>query len=188
VLLGAAIEGETLVVLGGFLAHQGVIDVRGVALAAFVGSFVADQLWFWIGRSFADGPFVTRQRARPLFARALAQVEAHPVAFILGFRFIYGLRTVSPMAVGVSRVPVHQFLILNLIAALAWALLVTAIGWVFGQTAELFLGRLGRFEHELVAGLAAAIAASVVIYAVKRRASATIGPPSPPRKDSGLAP
>lgn len=169
VLVGAAIEGETLVILGGFLAHQGIVDVRAVAIAAFVGSFVADQIWFWTGRTFADREFIARRRGHPLFARALAAVEAHPVGFILGFRFIYGLRTVSPMAVGVSRVSARQFLVLNLIAALAWALLITTIGWVFGQTAELFLGRLGRLEHKLMLGLAAGLVIAAAGWFIARR-------------------
>lgn len=169
VLVGAAIEGETLVILGGFLAHQGVIDVRAVAVAAFAGSFVADQVWFWIGRSFSGGPFIARQRRRPVFAKALGMVEAHPVAFILGFRFVYGLRTVSPMAVGVSRVPARQFLVLNLIAAIVWAVLITAIGWAFGQTAELFLGRIGRVEHKLIVGALIAAILSAVVYVAARR-------------------
>lgn len=185
VLVGAAIEGETLVILGGFLAHQGVIDVRVVAAAAFVGSFLADQIWFWAGRAFAGGPFIARQRQRPLFATALAEVEKHPVAFILGFRFVYGLRTVSPMAVGVSRVPAGRFLVLNLIAAVVWALLITSIGWVFGQTAELFLGRLGVIEHKLMLGLAIAAVASAVIWFVARRWRRGSAAPAPAEPGTG---
>jgi membrane protein DedA with SNARE-associated domain len=169
VFIGAALEGETMVVLAGFLAHQGVLDVRTVAFAAFAGSFLGDEAWFWAGRRFADHPFIARQRRRPLFAAALARVEAHPVAFILAFRFLYGLRTVSPLAVGVSRVPVRLFMVLNAISALAWAVLITAIGWTFGQTADLALGRFDAVEHKVLAGLAAGVVVSVAVYLIVRR-------------------
>jgi len=168
VFVGAALEGETMVVLAGFLAHQGVIDVRTVAIAAFAGSFLGDEAWFWAGRKFADRPFIARQRRRPLFAAALARVEAHPVAFILAFRFLYGLRTVSPLAIGASQVPFRLFMVLNAISAAVWAVLITAIGWTFGRTAELALGRIDRVEHKLLAGLAAGILVAVAVYYLVR--------------------
>ena len=56
VFLGAGIEGETMVVTGGLLAHGGLMPVTGVAIAAAAGSFVADQLFFAAGRRFRDHP------------------------------------------------------------------------------------------------------------------------------------
>lgn len=168
IFIGAMLEGETMVVLAGFLAHQGVIDVRIVAIAAFAGSFAGDQAWFWAGRRFTGHPFIERQRKRPLFAAALARVEAHPVAFILAFRFLYGLRTISPLAVGVSSVPARLFMVLNAVSAVAWALLITAIGWTFGQTAEIALGRMDAVEHKVVVGLAAGLIVSGAIYLIVR--------------------
>ena len=175
VFVGAALEGETMVVLAGFLAHQGVIDVRAVAIAAFAGSFLGDEAWFRAGRKFADRPFIARQRRRPLFAAALARVEAHPVAFILAFRFLYGLRTVSPLAIGASQVPFRLFMVLNAISAAVWAVLITAIGWFFGQTAEMALGRMDAVEHKVLAGLVAGIVVSVAVYLIVRHLRARRG-------------
>lgn len=169
VLLGAALEGETVVVTAGMAAHQGLIDVRLVALAAFAGSFFGDQAWFWAGRRFADSAFVARQRQRAAFARALAEVEMHPVAFILAFRFLYGLRTVSPLAVGVSNVPARTFMALNAIAAAVWAVAITAVGWFFGQTAEALLGRMDRAEHKLIVGFVAGLAIAAIAGFLVRR-------------------
>jgi membrane protein DedA with SNARE-associated domain len=70
----------------------------------------------------------------------LDTLERHPTAFILGFRFLYGLRTVSPVAVGTSEVSQARFLALNALAATLWAALFTAIGYGIG-------GPLGRYFH-----------------------------------------
>ncbi len=169
VLIGAALEGETVVVTAGLAAHQGLIDVRLVALAAFAGSFLGDQAWFWAGRRFADSPFVARQRRRAAFARALTEVERHPVAFILAFRFLYGLRTVSPLAVGVSSVPTRTFMALNAVAAAVWAVAITAVGWFFGQTAEMMMGRMDRAEHKFIVALAVGVAVAALAGFVVRR-------------------
>ncbi|MEG3088761.1 DedA family protein [Sphingomonas sp. PB4P5] len=130
VFLGAGIEGETMVITGGVLAHNGLLPVAGVAIAAAAGSFVADQAFFAFGRYFREHPRVKRAEARPAFAKALAAFERHPTVFVFGFRFLYGLRTVAPMAIGTTAIRTRNFAALNLLAAAVWACLFTGIGYV----------------------------------------------------------
>ena len=143
VFLGAGIEGETMVVTGGLLAHDGLMPVAGVAIAAAAGSFVADQGFFAAGRRFRDHPRVKRIEAKPAFAKAMALFERHPTAFVFGFRFLYGLRTVSPIAIGTSRISQRLFLAVNLAAAIVWGCVFSAIGYAFGNVIEEMLGRIG---------------------------------------------
>ncbi|MBA2935937.1 DedA family protein [Sphingomonas sp. CGMCC 1.13654] len=138
VFLGADLEGETAVIAGGILAHQHVLSLPGVAIAGALGSFSADQAFFLFGRHFRDHPRVEKMLDKPAAERALDALERHPVAFVLGFRFLYGLRTVSPIAVGTSDVPQARFSALNAVAAMLWSLLFTVIGYGLG-------GPLGRY-------------------------------------------
>jgi len=46
VLLGTFLEGETILVLGGFAAHRGYLALPWVIVAAFFGSLCGDQLFF----------------------------------------------------------------------------------------------------------------------------------------------
>jgi membrane protein DedA with SNARE-associated domain len=169
VFVGSGLEGETTAIMGGFLAHQGVIDGRWVFLAAFLGAFTADQALFFIGRRFADHPLVMRLRGKPMFAKALARIEASPNAFILAFRFLYGLRTVGPVAVGVSAISIRRFAILNVLAALLWAALTTGIGYTCGRTIEVLFGRFRAIEHKLMLMVAVGIAAYAVMTLWQRR-------------------
>ena len=169
VFLGTLLEGETIAVMAGFLAHQGVIDGRLALLAAFLGALASDQALFLVGRRFADHPMVMRQRKRPLFAKALARVEAGATVYILIFRFLYGLRTVSPLAIGVSAVSGRKFAILNAIAAFVWAAVMVGIGFAFGRTIETTLGRLHNIEHILIAMIAVGIVSTAVLTWLHRR-------------------
>ncbi len=167
IFVGAAVEGETVVVLGGLLAHRGLIDPIAAAAAAVAGSFLADQTLFLAGRRFRGTKRMQRIIARPAFARAMARLERHPVIFILSFRFLYGLRTVSPVAVGVSKVPASRFLLLNGIAACIWGPLFTGLGYAFGDGVEAVFGRIRSMGHLLLAGLAAAAVIYLVILIVR---------------------
>ncbi len=169
VFLGTLLEGETIAIMAGFLAHQGAIDGRLALIAAFLGALASDQTLFLVGRRFADHPMVMRQRKRPLFAKALARVEASPTVYILIFRFLYGLRTVSPLAIGVSNVSPLKFAILNAIAAFIWAAAMVGLGFAFGRTIEATLGNFHQIEHILIAMVAVGIVSFAGLTWLHRR-------------------
>lgn len=150
--IGAGVEGEATVITGGVLAHKQLLPLYGAALAASAGSFTADQLLFWIGRRQRDRQWVRRLAARPGFARALAALERHPAGFILAFRFLVGLRTISPLAIGTSQVRTTRFLALNALAAALWGPLFTGIGYLFGTALAEVFDRLRPLEHGLLVG------------------------------------
>lgn len=147
VLIGTFLEGETIVVLAGFAAHRGLLDPYAVAAMAFCGSFAGDQMWFFLARRFRSHHFIAKNTDRPAFKRALQMLERHPITFILSFRFIYGIRNISPVAIGLSAVSAWLFCLLNAVAAAVWASIFTALGFVFANTAEAMLGDVKKFEH-----------------------------------------
>jgi len=169
VLIGTLIEGETIVIMAGFLSHQGVLNPFAVAAAAFVGSWLSDQGLFFIGRRYSDTAFVRKQMKRPIFARALGMIEENSTQFILAFRFLYGFRTVSPLAIGISSVPAGRYLLLNTIAAAIWAPAMTAIGYLLASLLHGAVGRLPAIEHRIGAALGAAVLTLVIIHLVSSR-------------------
>lgn len=133
VALGAGLEGETAVVLGGAAARHGLFNPVAAALAAFIGSFVADQLVFWASRHERDHPLVHKWCAKPAVGRALHFLERHPRLFCFGFRFVYGFRIAGPAAVGLSAVAGRTFIVLNALSAALWAGVFTWAGYRFGK-------------------------------------------------------
>lgn len=154
VFAGAMLEGETAVVAGGLIAHQGLIAWPLAMAAAALGSFLADQFFFAAGRRYRDRPLVQRWIAKRAFAKALQLLERYPTGFIFAFRFLYGFRTVSPIAIGTSQVPASRFLAINAIAAIVWAALFTGLGYWFGEAVTEMAGRLRPSRHTLLMGVA----------------------------------
>lgn len=139
---GAALEGEAAVIAGGILAHQGMWSLPAAMLAATTGSFLADQLWFLGGRRMQSHRWVQAMRRRSAFAKALEMLERHPIGFIFAFRFIYGFRTISPIAIGTTNVSQRLFSSVNAAAAVIWAVTFSTIGYLFGDAFEAAFGRL----------------------------------------------
>ncbi len=147
VFAGALLEGETLLVLAGYAAHRGYLDFASVVAVAAAGAVLGDQFYFWLGRRHGKTLLARRPAlARPV-ARALTLIERHPRGVILGMRFLWGLRTALPVAIGTSRVGWSSYLVLNVASALLWAPLIAGLGYLSGAFAAERLGALERYEH-----------------------------------------
>ena len=161
--LGAGLEGEAAVVAGGLLAHQGLFGLPGACVASAAGSFAADQAWFAAGRRLRDRAWVKHVMAKPAFARARGALERRPIGFIFAFRFIYGLRTISPVAIGSAGIRPRLFLAVNAVAAAVWGTTFSVVGYLFGREFEAFAGHLRPRGHRLWIVVAALVATGLVV-------------------------
>jgi len=169
VVVGTFFEGETVLVLAGLAAHRGYLGLSAVVAAGFAGTFLGDQLYFQIGRRHGAALLERHAAWRMRAERATRFLERHHITFILGFRFLYGLRTVSPLAVGMSDVPLWRYLALNAAGALAWSTAVSLLGYSLGEGAERVLGRVESAERWLFVGVAVLGAAIWCLWFVGRR-------------------
>ena len=154
--LGTFLEGETILVIAGFLANRGYMSLPLVILIAFAGTFFGDQLYFQIGRH--GGGRILRRF--PGFAEKAKRVRhllsKHSTLAIFSFRFLYGLRAVSPFVLGMSHVSQKKFFILNFISAVVWSAAVAAAGYFLGKGVETFITDIKHRELEIVILLASA--------------------------------
>ncbi len=155
--LGTFLEGEAILIIAGFLAFQGYLNVGGVILTAFAGSFSGDQFYFYLGRIQGKSllrrfHFIARRFRDSL--RLIGKYGAF-VAFIS--RFTYGFRIILPIILGITNLSPRTFLLINLCSAFVWATLFSLAGYLFGKSASLFLQDVGKYEHYLLMGLAGLI-------------------------------
>lgn len=153
VLVGTFLEGETVLLLAGALAREGYMSLFLVGVCAFAGGMGSDQLMFALGRKYGPGFLEKRPRLRRAADRVTPLLRRHDVAFIIGFRFAYGLRGVTPLLVGIQGVSPRRFLILNAAGALLWAVLFSLLGYFLGAALEKVFGRLDTRHHLMLFGL-----------------------------------
>lgn len=159
ILLGGVIEGETAVALAGFAAYQGYVSLWAVIVLAAASNFCCDQGYYALGRWRGAWLLVRLPRLRPMVERMQPQLDRHRRWLIFSVRFMYGLRTVGPLALGVARVPWREFLIVNALGAGCWAVLFGTLGFVFGHAIATLVGEAAHYEARaaiaiVIAGLA----------------------------------
>ena len=140
IILITFLEGESIVILAGVFASQGLMDLNLVVLSAVAGSFAGDQLYYTIGRHYGTPLLARWPHLGKKIDWAFRLVRRYEIPFILSFRFIYGVRNVSPFVIGMSGVRRIKFMSLNLIAACVWAGVFSFGGYYVGRALEEHLG------------------------------------------------
>jgi len=143
-VIGSIAEGETITLLGGVAAHQGLLRFPLVVAAVALGGMIGDQLLYLLGVRF--GPTILRRfsRHQKKIDRAQQLIQRHPYLFVIGTRFMYGFRIIGPLLIGASRLPPKIFLPLNIVGAIVWALIFTTLGYVGGEVLEPWLHALDQ--------------------------------------------
>ena len=132
-VIGSLAEGETVTLLGGVAAHQGLLKFPLVVLSVALGGMIGDQVLYLCGRRFGGKLLRRFSKHQDKIERAQKLIQRHPYLFVIGTRFMYGFRVIGPTLIGASQLPPKIFLPLNILGAFAWALIFTTIGYAGGQ-------------------------------------------------------
>ena len=126
-VIGSLAEGETVTLLGGVAAHQGLLKFPLVVLSVALGGMIGDQVLYLCGRRFGGKLLRRFSKHQDKIERAQKLIQRHPYLFVIGTRFMYGFRVIGPTLIGASQLPPKIFLPLNILGAFAWALIFTTI-------------------------------------------------------------
>ena len=140
IMLWTLFEGETIVIICGAAARELHIVIELLAVFAFAGSFLGDQLYYYIGRRYGAPLLVRWPTLGHKIEWAFQLVKDHPTMFILSFRFIYGIRNIAPFVIGIAGVNRLRYFTLNFIAAQIWAHSFAWGGYYIGRALEHWMG------------------------------------------------
>jgi membrane protein DedA with SNARE-associated domain len=144
VFAGSLIEGEGILIVASTLSEQGVLDPVRVWVAASSGAWLGHLFWFTTGR-------VIRGRRLPLGSAAFRAraakvkrlVEARPVTAIVLLQYLYGLRLVGAVALGLTELSLLRFALYQVVNCFVWAGLIGGVAYLLGGFAtEVFQGWL----------------------------------------------
>ncbi|EFE93887.1 DedA family protein [Serratia odorifera] len=142
--IGCLAEGETITMLGGMAAHEGLLQLPWVLAVVALGGTLGDQLLYFAGRRFGGKAIARLKSQQQRIERAQKLIARHPMLFVIGVRFMYGFRIIGPVLIGASRLPPSRFIPLNLLGALLWATIFVLIGYFGGQAMEGFLAGIDK--------------------------------------------
>ncbi len=163
--LGIPLPGETITIVGGFLAGSGELDYWIVLGSAALGAFIGGVLGYFVGKYGGWQLILSVSKVFRIQEVQLEEIKTkfseNAVKAVFFGRFIALIRIfTSPMA-GVVEMPFGKFLAVNLAGAITWASAITALAFFVGRVLSLeqLLGWVSKFA---VLALVIAIAWIVV--------------------------
>src|SRR5574342_619897 len=110
VFVGTFLEGETILVMAGFFAERGYLDIFIVALVAAAGADLGHIFWFWLGRRYGIRLLDRFPRMKQHFGKGIRLFERYGATAIIITQWLYGLRITAAVIIGISRISLLKFL------------------------------------------------------------------------------
>jgi len=127
------LEGESGLIMAGLLSSTGDMNLYISIFVAGLGGFTGDQIYFYIGRYNKKYVHKKFKGQRRKFALAHLLLKKHGWPIIFMQRYMYGMRTVIPIAIGLTRYDAKKFAIINLLSAWTWGAITIVPVWYFGE-------------------------------------------------------
>ena len=158
---GLPIPASPLLAVAGALTARGELDLAALIAAAVAGSFIADNGWYWLGRTrgrrvlgflckLSLSPDTCVRETETMFVRV------GPSALLFA-KFIPALGNVTIALAGITRVPFAIFLPLEIAGATIYLGTPILLGRIFHNAVSELLDTLERLGAAGVAILAAAL-------------------------------
>lgn len=163
-IFGLPVPDETLLLFTGFLAHQGNLNLLGSISAAFSGSVCGISLSFFMGRlggyyiveKYGHWLHITPQR----FERVHAWFNRNGRwGLIIGY-FLPGIRHVTAILAGATRMRYPSFAIFAYLGALLWSSAFIVAGYIIGEEWQAAAERIR--SHLLIASIAVLAVAGLI--------------------------
>ena len=168
ILLGTAFEGETIMIMGGFSAHRGYLELLPwVVLAGFAGNFIQNLIYFILGRRYGNRMMEKHPDWKPRLQQVSGWLQRFQSALIIGLRFVPGFRVIGGVAIGMSDVSLLRFAVFNIIGAMLWAVVIGVLGYLCGHVLELIMGDIKHLEVPIFVGIA--VVGGLVFLLYRRR-------------------
>jgi membrane protein DedA with SNARE-associated domain len=146
VFVGTFLEGETILVMGGFFAERGYLRLPLVILTACSGAYAGHVFWFWLGRTQGVRLLDRFPRMKRHFGKGIRLFERYGAPAIFITQWLYGLRITCAVIIGISKVSTIKFLVYEALTCIVWAIIIGTAGFYFGRAVERVLGRAAHIE------------------------------------------
>ena len=138
---GVPLPGETVTLVGGFLAGSGELLYRYVLSCAIIGAVFGDSCGYLIGK-YGGWPLMLKlgqifRIKEEKLIDAKNQFSKNAAKAVFFGRFITLLRIFAGPLAGIAQMPYWKFLLCNASGATIWALTMVSLSFFLGQVVPL---------------------------------------------------
>ncbi len=125
--------GMVAIIAAGILSYAGKMDLATSIAVAFVANALGDSLLFYMSKYNKTQimPYLKNHRRKLALSHLLMKKYGDKIIFFQ--KFVYGIKTLIPIAIGLTKYPALKFNILNVISAAIWSLSLGSLSFYSGK-------------------------------------------------------
>lgn len=143
--------GFLALVVAGILAFSGELNIVTVILVAGVANFIGDQFLFTLARKNKSQAKAMMQKHRRKIAMSHLLMRKYGSWVIFLQKYIYGIKTLIPLAMGLTKYDYKKFMIFNVLATIVWSILIGTASYMMGDLVYTYIEEFKSYGLALVA-------------------------------------
>ncbi len=169
VFFGSLIEGESVILTASSMAYAGYLSLYKIMIIAFLGTLIADQALYAVGRAYGPAIFERFPRFSKSSEKALALLHKYDLWFIVVSRFVYGIRITSAVVIGAAGIPPKRYIPLNILSAIIWTLVSCISGYLLGDVMISIIENFETIQKYFLSGVFLVVILIGIYMTWKRR-------------------
>ena len=117
----------------GVLSYIGHMDLSTSIIVATTANFLGDMILFYMGRYNKSEVMKYLHKHKRKLALSHILMKKHGSWVVFLQKYVYGVKTLIPLAIGITKYDLKKFAILNLFASVLWGLVVGIGSFMAGE-------------------------------------------------------
>ena len=119
--------------VAGVLSYSGDLNIYISLIVAGSANFIGDQFLFFLARN--NKAYAKQMMGKHQRKIALAHLMMRKYGSVVVFlqKYIYGIKTLIPLAMGLTKYDARKFTFFNILATIIWTLIVGIASYMLGE-------------------------------------------------------
>ena len=148
------IPSEIIMPLGGFLVYQGNLNFFFLVIFGLIGTVLGGLPWYYLGKFLNEkklADFVeSKGKILGITSKDLNKsklwFDKYGVSLVFWGRLIPGIRTLISVPAGIEMMPLKKFLVWTTLGSLIWVVLLSLLGYLFGENYRVIESYVDNFK------------------------------------------
>ncbi len=121
----------------GVLSSMGKMDITTSIAIATLFNYIGDNVLFYMAQTNKESvmPYVKKFKGR-IHARTVLMMRKYGWMVVFFQKYVYGVKTLVPIIMGLSKYDLRKFLILNIFASIVWGFVVGLLSYYFSAVVQ----------------------------------------------------
>ncbi len=132
--------GMVALIGAGILSSMGKMDISSAILIATVANFIGDTVLFYLSQTNKKEVMGYMQKHKRKIAYTNLLMRKYGWLAVFLQKYIYGVKTLVPIVMGLTKYDFKKFIMLNFFASVVWGLVVGLVSFYFSAAVRGWMG------------------------------------------------